>query len=108
MTLQCKKCHQSFINESLLENHHYFPKSIGGTDKDGRGWFCLRCHFKANEMIVNIMLKYIPSDIPIKKYSYEYLKYPKILWDYIPNTKKDLAKLNIIESTIRWVNDGSS
>ncbi len=41
--IKCKKCGYD-EDSSEIEFNHIIPKSIGGTDLDGRAYLCKDCH----------------------------------------------------------------
>jgi len=67
MRIQCRKCKKEF-DESEVELHHIIPRSIGGTDKDGRAYLCKKCH--------NIW----------------HYKLPKLIWRFVPESEKELCR----------------
>jgi NAD-dependent SIR2 family protein deacetylase len=63
MELKCEKCGES---TKKLQLHHLIPRSLGGTDMDGRIWLCEKCH-----SIIHLMMPKIIFDgfvYPLKKY----------------------------------------
>lgn len=76
----CNNCGEKEVGsgKSNLERHHIFPKSIGGKDEDGTILLCKSCHYLAH------------------------IKLPKILWLYIPEKNKEIAKKQIIKFFECW------
>ena len=57
------KCRNNYCENNNVELHHIIPKSIGGTDKDGRKYLCKKHH----DIIHKMLLKQIWGFIDIKK-----------------------------------------
>jgi len=39
----CEKCHKRF-KDKFIHKHHKFPIHLGGEDKDGICYICIKCH----------------------------------------------------------------
>lgn len=55
--MSCKKCGE--LDQSLLQLHHFFPKYLGGTDRDGRVWLCKTCHKQIHLQISELSKKFL-------------------------------------------------
>lgn len=75
----CARCGFSDGNESHIDFHHKVPKSIGGTDLDGRVYLCKKCHDIWHNML------------------------PKFIWKWVPDDKKNGAKAEIRRMCDWWV-----
>ena len=87
MVVKCRYegCNINEKNEpplNKLHSHHIIPKSIGGTDKDGRRWLCKKHH-----------------DIL-------HLKLTKIIWYYVPEEKREECKEAIKKFTNSFAPQG--
>jgi len=78
--IKCKRCGFEDITEKECELHHHIPRSIGGTDKDGRVWLCKKCHKIFHYMIPKIIFNNLKTDkekeelkILIRKNSLKYV-----------------------------------
>jgi hypothetical protein len=49
--IRCKKCLKEFP-ENKVELSHHIPKYMGGTDKDGRSYLCLKHHDDYEELVL--------------------------------------------------------
>ena len=63
---KCKRCgFQAATDkeESTIEEHHLIPKSIGGTDNDGRRGLCkTKCHQPLDGILMKIIFdKFVPQ-----------------------------------------------
>ena len=60
--LQCKHCGFQATTEeeeSSIHIHHIIPKSIGGTDIDGRLALCKKCHDILHNMLPKLMWAFV-------------------------------------------------
>ena len=55
--MRCKRCGSTVE----LQQHHIVPKSLGGTDQDGRITLCKKCHDILHKMIPKFMIGYVPE-----------------------------------------------
>lgn len=58
----CRKCGYVGKNETGLHLHHLIPKSIGGTDLDGRVYLCHKCHNILHNMIPKFVFNHVPEN----------------------------------------------
>jgi hypothetical protein len=72
-------CRKKGCGNPICQSHHYIPKSIGGTDKDGRVYVCKKHH-----------------DIL-------HLKLLKRVFAFVPDEKKDECRKAIEEFSRWWV-----
>tara|TARA_Y100000310_G_scaffold133975_1_gene132994 strand:+ start:4143 stop:4412 length:270 start_codon:yes stop_codon:yes gene_type:complete len=83
----CRSCGitEQEIGPKELHLHHLIPKSLGGTDKDGRRYFCKKCH--------DILHNYLPM----------------IIWKYMEEEQKQKAREEIkrFSECFRFFKDGS-
>jgi len=75
----CKKCGYD-EDESKIHLHHIVPKSLGGTDLNGRIYLCEKCHHIWHNML------------------------PKIIWDYVPKKERGWALRGLQQKMDWWVN----
>ena len=70
--MECEKCRKDFPEEEISE-HHIIPKSIGGTDKDGRVNFCKHHHDFLHFTLLSIVWKFVvdkeKAKTSIKRYT---------------------------------------
>ncbi len=59
--MKCAWCKNDFP-ESKLQLSHDVPKYIGGTDKDGRHYLCLKCHDIYERMIMAFMIRVLSEE----------------------------------------------
>ena len=54
------KCVLNNCNNQEEEFHHVIPKSIGGTDKDGRVYLCKKHHDILHKMLIKRIYGFVP------------------------------------------------
>lgn len=63
--IQCSKCKveqiSNFPPQSYFELHHIIPKSIGGTDKEGRIYLCQKCHDVIHHTLNKVIFSYVEN-----------------------------------------------
>lgn len=62
--MRCMKCQKEF-EEVQLQLSHDVPKYIGGTDRHGGHWLCIRCHKDYEIKVAIKMLQSIPEHLRI-------------------------------------------
>lgn len=73
-------CQNQGLAESEYDLHHLIPKSIGGTDADGRTYLCKKHHDIIHLLLLKQVFKYVPDDKKdecrqhIKKFTEWYIK----------------------------------
>jgi len=60
--MKCEKCDIPEDEDTKLEFHHLVPKSIGGTDKDGRRYLCKKHHDMIHKMMVKKVFDFVPEE----------------------------------------------
>ena len=59
MVISCRRCGYTGASKSEIELHHIIPKSLGGTDRDGRTYLCKKCHSIWYNMIPMFILRFV-------------------------------------------------
>jgi len=68
--LRCRHCGFQATNEveeGSIQIHHIIPKSIGGTDVDGRLALCKKCHNILHNMLPTLMWEFVIDKESCKK-----------------------------------------
>lgn len=55
----CRKCG----SREKIELHHLVPKCCGGEDKDGRKYFCKKCHDIIGGLLLSLVWKFVHSGV---------------------------------------------
>jgi hypothetical protein len=55
-------CRKRDCKDPKCELHHYVPRGIGGTDKDGRVYLCKKHHDILHKMIISQVWRFVPED----------------------------------------------
>jgi len=56
-------CRKKGCGNPVCELHHYVPRGIGGTDKDGRVYLCKKHHDILHQMLLKIVFDFaVPDD----------------------------------------------
>ena len=59
MVISCRRCGYTSASESEIELHHIIPKSLGGTDRDGRTYLCKKYHSIWHNMIPMFIFRFV-------------------------------------------------
>jgi len=81
--MKCVKCSFEF-EEKELQCSHDIPKYLGGTDKDGRHWLCLKCHKEYERLILKECLESVGE---------EYQEEEELSWMKELSNQAELLKL---------------
>lgn len=96
MRVRCKLCWQEF-DESEVEHHHIIPKSIGGTDKDGRAYLCKKCHTIWHFSLLRYVWSFVPKE------SRELCK-QRIKIIFHAKSRKSARERGLLDEYISWIN----
>jgi hypothetical protein len=55
-------CRKKGCGDPKCQLHHHIPKSIGGTDKDGRVYLCEKHHNILHLHLLKVAFFYVPDD----------------------------------------------
>ncbi len=55
-------CRKKGCGDHVCELHHYIPRGIGGTDKDGRVYLCKKHHDILHQHLLKVAFFYVPDD----------------------------------------------
>lgn len=55
-------CRKRGCGNPVCQLHHYIPKAIGGTDKDGRVYLCEKHHNILHQYLLKVAFFYVPDD----------------------------------------------
>lgn len=95
MVDECGWCKKKF-QEKELELSHDIPKYIGGTDKNGRHYLCIRCHNKYDRMILSrIFILVYKKIVYLSEDRRDYIPYMTL----IKNENLEINKSKILEIT---------
>ena len=102
MKFKCDRCN----SEDRVEEHHLWCKYMDNThgyaypEKISRVWLCWECHHQKlhYEIIVSILNKYARL---LKQSTSEYY-----LWKHISLLDKNNVIKEVVETTLRFINEG--
>lgn len=55
-------CRKKGCGNPVCELHHYVPRSIGGTDKDGRVYLCKKHHDILHQILLKKVFAFVPDE----------------------------------------------
>ena len=61
-------CRKKGCGNPDCEEHHIIPKSIGGTDKDGRVYLCEKHHVILHLFLLKIVFMFVSKDKQVECY----------------------------------------